>query len=231
MKRWLTQLKSDPADLGKRAKIVIKSKSRGKKIKDKCNPVEKWHFNKSFNARVNHDVEMIKSPSSTTIYTKAVQPVSTRDDNMSLDSETSFYSSSNDDSLINKTSSLVVGSEGGDKAHSSSSGLGTETIHKCMDIRRKKELEDTKKMADELIRDAERSCADILRPPPGKHDKDSDVSDDDDEFFHFTSHVDQSLVEKIERGGMLTLQSCFLKRKYYTAVINCRWSTKMECHT
>ena len=63
----------------------------------------------------------------------------------------------------------------------SSSGLGMKTIRKYMDIKHQCEMSDARKNAEKMIRDAELSRAEVLKPAGKNHFSESD--DSDDEFF------------------------------------------------
>ena len=61
-----------------------------------------------------------------------------------------------------------------------------------------------------MICDAERNKARIYHPKSGK----DDFNDrEDDEFFYFTSHVDEALQDKIQRAEFVDLSKLLLKQK------------------
>ena len=78
------------------------------------------------------------------------------------------------------------------------------------------ELEAAKNNADELICQAEKSKADILKPAGeiNKIDKVEKPGMMDDEFFLQTSHVKPALVEKIEKGEFVDLVELLPREKY-----------------
>lgn len=113
-------------------------------------------------------------------------------------------------------SDLVL-DEGAVRSRPSTSGLQTETIRKSMDIRHEKELNDVRRNAEKMVKDAGHSRVEILKPAcrggnKSKHES-SEYSDSDDEFFHSTAHVDQTLIEKIERGNFVDLAKLLPKEK------------------
>ena len=115
------------------------------------------------------------------------------------------YESLDSIKLVNGVSNLVVdkvddGSSSrerkrGDNQSSTSGGLGTVTIRRCMEVKHQNEIEDAKQMAEKLVQEAERSKTKVAIP------KGKDCNeDDDDDFYHHTAHIESSLIVKIELG-------------------------------
>ena len=64
----------------------------------------------------------------------------------------------------------------------------------------------------ELVKSAERSKAEIFKPP-GKDQNKLSVYEQDDEFFHYTAHIDEATIAKIEMGKFVDLAKLLPKEK------------------
>ena len=124
------------------------------------------------------------------------------------------------DKFINDLKSLTAEAEKAetkaataDVASGSESGLSAEKIRGCIEKQCQLELQAAKSDAGELIRQAEKSKVDILKPA-GEIDKIDKPGMMDDEFFLQTSHVKPALVEKIEKGEFVDLVELLPHEKY-----------------
>ena len=112
-------------------------------------------MNKSQNAVTGNE---IKTPSNTTVYTKGMEifecnspsvagPIDYGRDADTSSSETDYEGEScesDTNDLVNQTSSLILDKKNTQATATSTSGLGTETLHKCMEIRHDREFDDAK---------------------------------------------------------------------------------------
>ena len=71
--------------------------------------------------------------------------------------------------------------------------------------------------AVEIIKEAERGCADIMRPTgKPKDSRNSFLSHtmaDDDEFYDFAAHISQKICNKIEKGRFVDLEKLIKRNK------------------
>ena len=73
--------------------------------------------------------------------------------------------------------------------------MTTTAIRKCMNVQHEK---NQREALEKLIVDAEKSKATIFNPT-GRNKYQSLIESDDD-FFHHSSHIDATLIVKIEAG-------------------------------
>lgn len=82
--------------------------------------------------------------------------------------------------------------------------LGTSTIRKCLVVQNEKELKEARRSAEKLVREGEWSKAELLKLP-GNSDSNSSEIDDDDDFLHMNSHVDEATFKLIGKGKLVDL--------------------------
>ena len=181
----IEKLKSHPIMVKYIGEVVDKRISHRESELRTQNPQGK-HMNKQMN--------MTKSPSDTTIYRLGLNRESVKESN----------------EIINRISNFVEDIRIG----ASKGGTPVDDHRKTRPIEPSTSHEDDKDLADKIVLDVERSKARI-QPPKGRSSlefhKFMQNSDDDDEFFHVTCHIDKNLRGKIAHGEFVDLEKLLPK--------------------
>ena len=108
-------------------------------------------------------------------------------------------------------STSKAGHEKGKSSRKAQQPLSTDVIRKCMDEQHRREKLEAKCHMEQLVKEAERSKAEIFRPT-GKSAHIQEIYDPDwDDFFH----IDSVMISKIEKGEYVDLHKLLPKRKSY----------------
>ena len=161
---------------------------------------------------------LIKSPSDTTLYTPAFKVVNDNskiaDKNGMVNNITNFIQTVR----VSQESSEVGGQIGPDQGDHDQPRPSTSQCDK----EELQELIIARQRAEKTILDAEKFHATVSAPNPGENigqfgklseESGQGIGLTDDDFFHITCHVNQNLLDKIEKGDFVDLEKLLPKDK------------------
>ena len=195
-------------------KEKFKTPTRGLVLSDKTKRQKK---------NTRDKINIVKSPSDTTIYAPALKLTPEKFQEVGKDRN------QRNDNSIEQISNFVDqmriisagnGAEGSRQDGRTSPQPGTSRDDRNDEERRNErqdfrnfttnKLREAGKRADEMVLDAEKYRAIIESRPPGRHYTESS----DDDFFHLTCHIDQSVKDKICRGEFVELERLIQKDRF-----------------
>ena len=101
--------------------------------------------------------------------------------------------------------------------------LSVDAIRRCM----AEQIEQMKwEEINKMITEAEKGKAKIFKPRGNGLNHIHNTNEIDDEYFLLTAHIDESLISKIQKGILWTLQNCSPVRRFCMMMVNFRWLIK-----